>query len=136
MLRRSPRARIPTPEIREWRRTIEFRHTLAAERVRAKNRIRCLLRADGVPPPKGLWSKQGLAWLAAQTIGSDMDRLQRHRFLRDIQTANEKTAAVKKLLDAHARLHHGVQRIQTVPGIDPRRGSWNTPFQEYPAPWT
>ena len=54
---------VPSSQVRGWRRLIEHRHALVAERTRVKNRTRALLRSVGARPQKGLWTQNGMTWL-------------------------------------------------------------------------
>jgi len=63
-----PAAYVPRPDVRAWRAMIEHRHTLIAERTRVKNRLRALLRTNGIATPRGLWTRRGIAWLAEVTF--------------------------------------------------------------------
>lgn len=115
-----PAAHVPAAEVREWRRMIEYRQSLVRERTRQKNQIRCLLRAHGATPPKGLWTKKGMAWLDAQSLGTDMDRFHLHALADDVRRLNERIAGAEKLLDACARRHPGVGLLRTIPGVGAR----------------
>jgi transposase len=115
-----PAAYVPAAEVREWRRMIEYRQSLVRERTRQKNQIRALLRAHGATPPKGLWTKKGMAWLEEQEFGTDMDRFQRQALADDVRKLTERIAGVEKLLDACANRHPGVQLLQTIPGVGSR----------------
>src|SRR5919204_2797588 len=60
----TPAVHVPAPEVRAWRELINCPGQLVAERTRAKNAARSLLRSAGVVVPRkpGLWAKAGLAW--------------------------------------------------------------------------
>ncbi|MHC4092349.1 MAG: IS110 family transposase, partial [Planctomycetota bacterium] len=49
---------MPSPKMRQWRRLVEQRHTLVAERTRCKNRIRAVLLQEErhLPPVQWGWS--------------------------------------------------------------------------------
>ena len=58
-----PEAYVPSEDVQSWRELIEHRRRVVDRQTTCKNAIRSLLRSHGVLPPKGLWSKKGLAWL-------------------------------------------------------------------------
>ena len=68
---------VPTTGIRSWRAMIEHRHRLVCERTRLKNSIRALLRGQGITPPRGLWSRQGIAWLPTVALPEILDEVRR-----------------------------------------------------------
>ena len=72
-----PAVYVPSGSTQAWRRMVEHRHKLVGERTRAKNGLRALLRSLGIDAPKGLWSRRGLAWLAAVDLPTGLDTLQR-----------------------------------------------------------
>ena len=62
-----PPVYVPGGQVRAWRRLITFRSKRIAERTRVKNRLRGLLRCNGIEIPahvKNLWTRAGLAWPA------------------------------------------------------------------------
>ena len=57
---------VPERPVREWRCLIEYRHRLVRDRTRLKNRIRRLLRQEGLAGGK-LWTREGMAYLTSQS---------------------------------------------------------------------
>jgi transposase len=49
-----PAVYVPGIDVRSWRKLIEYRQTLLAQRVAVKNQIRAILRGNGIAAPKGL----------------------------------------------------------------------------------
>jgi transposase len=60
---------IPSPQMRQWRRMVEGRHTLVGEATRCKNRLRAILLQQEYPWPAGArgWSRSQRATLRALT---------------------------------------------------------------------
>ena len=48
-----PQVHVPSPQVRQRRGLIGYRHTLVARRTRIKNRIRSLLQCQGLGMPRG-----------------------------------------------------------------------------------
>jgi len=99
---------------------IEFRTKLVSERTRVKNRLRALVRTLGIVPPRGLWTKRGVAWLGEQSMGTDFDQVRRDVLMDELQSVAVKIKRVEKVLDAVARDHPGVHLLKTIPGVGPR----------------
>jgi len=115
-----PPVYVPSAHVRAWRGMIEFRTKLVGERTRVKNRIRALLRTAGIVPPRGLWTKRGLAWLAGQTMGTDFDLVRRDVLIDELKSLDAKIKRVQKVLGAVGGQHPGVHLLMTIPGVGPR----------------
>lgn len=119
---------IPSPRMRQWRRLIEQRVTLAGERTRCKNRIRALLMTQGLSLPrgKGGWTETSLAALAERarplsecalldswcgSLRIELDQLE--LFARQIEQ-------LEPLLDALVGSDPRTVRVDTIPGVGPR----------------
>ena len=64
-----PPVHIPALQVRQWRATIQQRRGTVNRIVSVKNRIRALLKANGLtqPPHKGSWWKAAnLQWMRRQ----------------------------------------------------------------------
>src|ERR1700739_2232981 len=61
----APAVHVPSLDVRTWRELVTCRGRGVAQRTRAKNSLRTLLRCAGVVPPgrPALWTKEGLEWL-------------------------------------------------------------------------
>jgi transposase len=114
-----PAVHVPGIDVRAWRQTIEFRQKLLGERVRVKNRVRALLRGQGIQPPRSLWTKKGLAWLDKLEL-NEACALQRDLLTSDLKDHAEKIARVEKYLRKVAERHPGVALLRTMPGVGPR----------------
>ena len=119
---------IPSPRMREWRRLVEQRVTLAGERTRCKNRIRALLMTQGLSLARGKsgWTETSLAALAERACplsecelldswqGSLQIELDQHElFTRQIDR-------LEVLLDGLVQSDPRTVLVDTIPGVGPR----------------
>ena len=118
-----PTVHVPSLEVRSWRSIVEHRQRLVAKRTRCKNSLRALLKSHGIVPPKGLWSRRGLAWLNTLELPTDADRLRRDLSLEELREFTAKIARVELHLGADASRHPGVALLQTIPGVGVRTAS-------------
>jgi len=65
-----PQVHVPNVNVRDWRALINYRRRLVERRAAVKTQVRALLREHGIVAAKGLFTKKGLAWLAAQAMAS------------------------------------------------------------------
>jgi len=108
---------VPSVDVRAWRGLIECRRRLMDRRVAVKNQARALLRSLGMAlAAKTLWSKKGLAWLEAQTLG-EADSLRRDLLVQELSELNQKIKRVEKELAQRANAHPGVTLLRTIPGV-------------------
>lgn len=114
-----PAVHVPSVDVRSWRQTIEFRQKLLGERVRVKNRVRALLRGQGIEPPRSLWTKKGMMWLDKLEL-NEACALQRDLLVSDLKDRAEKIARVEKYLKKLADRHPGVTLLRSIPGVGPR----------------
>jgi len=115
-----PETHVPGLETRAWRELIATREGAIRARTQAKNRLRALLRSHLIKAPKGLWSKDGLAWLAGLGLPTPAAVLRRDILLGDLAHAEEQVKLITRELDRIGRKHPGVQLLQTIPGVGPR----------------
>jgi transposase len=115
-----PPVYVPSRDTRSWRRMIEYRRRLIAERTRVKNSIRALLRGQGIEAPKGLWTRRGVSWLGSVEFASEMDDLQRDLAKERLESLMGMITRVEKVLNQLASEHPGVQLLRTIPGVGPR----------------
>jgi len=111
---------VPCSQVRGWRRLIEHRRALVAERTRVKNRTRALLRSVGVRPPKGLWSASGIAWLRALAFTEPGDALGRDLWVERLASLDRMIRRVEDELDRIGGSHPGVTLLRTIPGVGQR----------------
>jgi hypothetical protein len=94
----------------------KFRQRLLGRRVVVKNRLRALLRGNGITAVKGLWTGKGLAWLASQALG-DLDALRREMMLEELAELGAPVKRVEVVLERIAAKHPGVALLRTIPGV-------------------
>jgi len=112
-----PPAYVPDGRVRAWRGMIGLRSILVARRVAIKNRIRALLRSQGIEAPRSLWSKAGLKWLASLAWPSDFEALTRDLLVEELRSVKESIARVERLLKAEASRRPAVALLMTIPGV-------------------
>ena len=118
-----PPVYVPRVDVRAWRRLITFRHKCIAERTRVKNRLRGLLRRNGIEIPewiKLLWTRKGLAWLAGLEWPEEGLALERDILVEELHSCGERVGRIERHLNATAKSHPGVQILMTIPGVGPR----------------
>lgn len=125
---------VPAAEVREWRQLITYRRGLIGKRTRVKNALRALLRGVGIVVPRrpGLWSKQGLAWLAEQAFVSSTTALQRDLLLDELQTLSAQIRRVERELNRIAEQHPAVWQLRSIPGVGPRTAEAMVAFLDDP----
>jgi len=112
-----PAAHVPPAEVQEWRQLIEWRRRLVDRQTMSKNSIRSLLRTHGVIAPRRLWSRKGLAWLAAAELPSETARLRRDMLLEQLAATKSQVTRVTRVLDRIGQRHPGVLVLTTIPGV-------------------
>jgi len=127
-----PAVHVPGADVQGWRRAIHRRRQLVAERTRAKNALRALLREVGLRPPKGLWTVKGMTWLRAQDLEEAMDALNRDYLAEQVQRLTEQITRFQKGLDRIARAHPGV--ASPAPSRSAATSGWCPARTPAPAP--
>lgn len=112
-----PPAYVPSQDVQSWRELIEHRRRVVDRQTTCKNAIRSLLRSHGILPPKGLWTKQGLAWLRELTMPTAAAGLKRQMLLDELADAKRHVRTVTQALDAIGRGHPAVSLLRTIPGV-------------------
>lgn len=115
-----PQAYVPDQDVQAWRELIEHRRRVVDRQTGCKNAIRSLLRAHGVPIPKGLWTKKGQAWLAALEWPTLAGRVKRDMLAEELAEGVRRTRAVTAILDGLGDKHPGVILLRTIPGVGAR----------------
>jgi transposase len=117
-----PQVHVPKAEVREWRVLIEHRRRLIDKRTATKNGLRAILRSQGVDAPKGhkLWTRAGIAWLAAIPFASPLTALRRDQLLLELEHFAKTIDLVTRHLDKIGAAHAGVTLLRTIPGVGPR----------------
>lgn len=122
MLDQVPAVHVPDVNVREWRALIEFRSRLVGDRTQAKNRLRSLYRHHGVALPRGarMWTKKGMAELAARELPSSSANLRRDLQIDQLMRVHQQIKRVEAELKGFAGAHPGVALLQSIPGVGPR----------------
>jgi transposase len=120
LLDQVPAVHVPGLSVRSWRQLVEFRRGLVDQRTRCKNSLRALLRAHALRPPRGLWGRAGLAWLAEAALPTGGATLKRDMLLDELEHCQRRVRRVTAELDRIARGHPGVTLLRTIPGVGPR----------------
>ncbi len=117
-----PPVHVPPVDVRSWRRLIQFRRRLVAQRTAVKNRLRALLRAHGVAAPRraSLWSRAGRVWLAEVEFPTRTTALERDLGLDELEHLDARLRTVERWLESMAREHPRVRLLQTIPGVGKR----------------
>ncbi len=117
-----PTVYVPSLDYRNWRRLIEMRQRRLTDRTRTKNRLRGLLRGQGVAAPHrlGLWTGKGLAWLRELTFPTAEAELDRDLLLDDLERQQATLRRVERRLNEIGAKHPGVKLLRTIPGVGPR----------------
>lgn len=131
-----PPVYVPNQNVRAWRRLITFRQRMIDERTRVKNRLRNLLRQNGIEAPERLWNRKGLAWLAQLEFPSPTLALERDLLLDELQQHQLRVARVERELNTSAKIHPGVQLLITIPGVGNRTAEAVMAWIDQPARFT
>jgi transposase len=117
-----PEVHVPKLAVRTWRGMIEFRRKLVDRQTMVKNGLRALLKTHGLGAPHraALWSKKGLAWLAAEELPAALAGWQRNELLDELAQLQKRIKRVTRVLDRIGRAHRGVALLRTIPGVGPR----------------
>jgi transposase len=113
-----PRVHVPHADVRAWRSLIQLRQRLLAQRVRAKNQIRAVLREHDLAgaAPRWLWSAKAMAWLGTLDLhAAAMLRLDLN--VEELKSLKVKVDRVERELAAYARRHPAVKLLMTIPGV-------------------
>ena len=120
LLDQMPAVHVPSAEVRAWRSAIEYRQRLIEDRTRLKNRLRALLRGQGIPALKGLWTRKGLAWLRQQPLASTWLSLERDDALEQYVQLQKRLQKLTHELNRYGGANAAVRLLMTIPGVGPR----------------
>jgi transposase len=115
-----PAVYVPSVEVRDWRRMIEYRRRLVDKRTRTKNGLRSLLRTFGVQAPRSLWTRKGLAWLQSVAWSTVLATCQCEMLLEELEQFERQVGRITKVLDALADQHPAVAVLRSIRGVGPR----------------
>ena len=111
-----PAVHVPGVDVRSWRKLIEYRQGLLAQRVAVKNQIRAILRGSGIVPPPRLWNKRSQAWLMNLELAAG-EKLALEVAVSQLE---QSACSIKRVEDELAKIaakHPGVALLRTIPGI-------------------
>jgi transposase len=114
-----PRVWLAPEEVRELRRLVRYRQTLANERRNLKLQIGAALREARQRPPAGMnaWTKAWLAWVTETAVLSPNARLILQRRLKRLTALSKEIAAAERLLTRQTAKDPLVQKLKTLKGI-------------------
>jgi transposase len=129
-----PAVHVPTPDVRAWRESVNYRTGVVAKRTRAKNEIRALLRTLGIAAPKrpGLWTKKGLAWLRSLQLEQRLHRLRLSQLVSEIERLTEDLNVVEAELSLFSKDNTEVWQLRTIPGVGLRTAEAMVAFLDDP----
>lgn len=127
-----PQAHVPPVEVRRWRSLIEYRRWMVAKRTGLKNRLRALLRNNGIPYPRGLWNRRGLAWLQELEL-AESESLQREMMLEELSCWGQRIKRAEQALEKIAAQVPGVGLLRTIPGVGIRTAEAVVAYVDNPA---
>src|SRR5262245_33698477 len=118
----APAVHVPSGDVRTWRELITCRGRGIAQRTRAKNSLRTLLRCAGVVPPgrPALWTKKGLEWLRRLELPTESQRLRRDLLLEEIEALTHQAERIERQLNQQAKHSSAVLRLRSIPGVGVR----------------
>jgi len=117
---------VPETRVRQWRCLIGLRLEVVRQRTRAKNHVKALLRAQGLPAGKGLWTIPGAAHLDAlakplpDCTAAELWRGALRLVLDQLAEATAHLATVTARLDRLVQNCPMALVMTALPGIGPR----------------
>jgi transposase len=124
-----PRVHIPTLAVRQWRVAIQQRRGIVNRTVSVKNRIRALLKAQGLTRPlhQGSWWKAAnVAWMRqeakdwAQANTEPLWRVHLTNLLDELELLEKQLQQMTQYLDRYLANHPGGTLLTSIPGVGPR----------------
>jgi transposase len=124
-----PPVHIPKRQIRQWRATIQQRRGIVNRIVSVKNRIRALLRANGLSRPLhpgSLWKAANLQWMRqeartwAEASAQELWRVHLTDLLEELTLLGSQLKGVTCYLDRTLADHPGGTLLMSIPGVGPR----------------
>lgn len=124
-----PPVHIPRRQVRQWRVTIQQRRGIVNRIVSVKNRIRALLRANGLAQPRhkgSLWKTDNIQWMRQQaqdwteTSGEELWRVHLTDLLEELTLLGGQLKGVTCYLDRTLDAHPGGTLLKSIPGVGPR----------------
>jgi transposase len=111
-----PPVYVPSIDVRAWRSLILLRQRLLQQVVRAKNRIRGVLREHDIVGAKWLWSKKQIAWLESLEL-HPVAKLRLELAVEEFKALQAKVKRIERELQKYADAHPAVALLMTIPGV-------------------
>jgi transposase len=124
-----PKVHMPSRPVRQWRGAIQQRRGIVNRIVSVKNRIRALLKANGLTHPehKGSWWKiANLQWMRqqaqdwAEATGEQLWRVHLLNLLDELKLLDGQLLHLTQYLDRYLAHHPGGTLLLSIPGVGPR----------------
>jgi transposase len=124
-----PQVHIPSLPVRQWRATIQQRRGIVNRIVSIKNRIRALLKANGLAQSehKGSWWKAAnVAWMRRQAqdwteaTAEQLWRVHLMNLLDELKLLNGQLTRLTQYLDRYLATRPGGVLLMSIPGVGPR----------------
>jgi transposase len=114
-----PRVWLAPEEVRELRRLVRYRQSLAKERRNLKLQIGATLREARQPAPAGInpWTQAWLSWVKTAAVLSPNARLVTRRRLTRLAALAKEIQSVEKLLTRQTKHDPLVQKLLSLSGI-------------------
>ena len=123
-----PKVHMPSKEVRQWRGTIQHRRKIVMTMTQVKNRIRALLKANGLTKAaqRGSWWKianrvwmRGLA-SACEVTAFELWRMSLADLLDELELLENQLKRITKYLDGYLESQPGGKLLMSIPGVGPR----------------
>ena len=120
-----PTVYMPARSVRQWRITILHRQKTVHKVARAKNRIRALLKGQGLRRPGwrgGWWNRANRDWMCAlaREIDGGLWRLQLGHLLAELEMLEAQRDETTRYLDGILSGRGGASLLMSIPGVGPR----------------
>lgn len=114
-----PRVWLAPSAVRELRRLVRERQSLAEERRRVKQQIRALLRDHRLRSPRRAWTRAWMHWMREEIDLPEHSAWLLARRLQHLTYLTEQIAEVEQRLQQTTGHDPVVQRLRAMPGIGP-----------------
>jgi transposase len=122
-----PSVHMPRREVRQWRMIIYHRKKLLAASVSAKNRIRAILKSQGISKAANRgkwWNRRNRLWMrqicSAGFDAENLWRIQLSNLLDELEMVEKQIATVTEYLDGYLDKQAGGKLLMSIPGVGPR----------------
>ena len=122
-----PKVHMPSRKVRQWRGALLNRRNLIKRMIQLKNRIRALLKAQGITQSRfggSWWKVANRLWmqeLATRRICSQhLWRMTLAQMLEELELLDKQLKRVTDHLDKYLARHAGGTLLMSIPGVGPR----------------